>query len=241
MTRHISTVITAAGDSRALFRSAGFGRPRSLMTWAGSEVLLHAVLNYSLDVAQTHIALNDDECLEWNTAETVLKKFPEVRITTVRSGVKGALVSAISAMESVPDDHALVVAAGDSMIEGGIEPMIHEFMATGVAAGTIVFRSSNPRWSYVLPGPDRTIRQVAEKRVIGPLATTGVFYFEQALIFKRAAEWCFVNNAHYRELFYVSTTLNYLVAESLQVGYFEIPRSRYRSWSLPADFAEQSE
>ena len=84
------------------------------------------------------------------------------------------------------------------------------------------------------------MRHVAEKRVIGPLATTGVFYFRTAELFLNAAKWCLVNNAKDRGVYYVSTALNAIIMEGLSVKYIEIPRHEYRSWSLPIDFIEQS-
>ena len=240
MIEDVHTVITAAGDSRPLFMAAGFGGPKNLMRWEGSEVLVRAVNSYSQGRQRTRVALNREECDEWPTVVCLQSECPGVVAVTVNPNVAGALVSALLAMDGIPDEAPLVVAAGDSEIDGGITPFVDEFLKSGVDAGTIVFASTNPRWSYVLPGPGGLVRQVAEKRVIGPFATTGVFFFRRAQTFRRAAEWCLVNNARDRGLFYVSTALNYLVMEGLSVRYSEIPREKYRTWSLPVDFVRQS-
>ena len=236
----IHTVITAAGDSRPLFLGAGFSTPKNLVRWQGTEVLVRAINSYAGDLARTSIAMHRDEAREWHTPEIITAACPGVSVSLVNAGARGALASASVALGAIPPDAPLVVAAGDSEVEGGIGAFTSSFVATGIDAATIAFRSSNPRWSYLATGSDGHVRQVAEKRVIGPLATTGVFFFRQASIFLQAAEWCLVNNAIDRGAFYVSTTMNFLIREGLSVSYAEIPRDKYRSWSLPTDFVEQS-
>ena len=240
MSEPVHTVITAAGDSLPLFLGAGFSSPKNLIKWHGSEVLVRAVKSYSQDWSRTTVALNRDECSDWPTVDQLQQECPGVSAALVSRQAPGALVSALVAMKDVPSEAPLVVAAGDSQITGGIAPFVERFLEAEDDAGTVVFPSDNPRWSYVSPGLDGHVRQVAEKRVIGPLATTGVFFFRRAELFQRAAEWCLVNNARDRGLFYVSTTLNFMIKEGLRVTYTEIPRGEYRTWSLPIDFVEQT-
>ena len=171
----------------------------------------------------------------------VLGAFPDAHVVAVPSGAKGALASALIAMEGVNLEWPLVVAAGDSMLDGGLQVHVDRFIASNTDAGTIAFASTNPRWSYLSVGDDGVVRQVAEKRVIGSLATTGVFYFRRAGDFLDAATWCLVNNATHNGAYFVSSTMNYMIFQGKQVHYLTIPREKYRSWSLPIDFTMQSE
>jgi CTP:molybdopterin cytidylyltransferase MocA len=240
MSHDVFTVITAAGDSLPLFLGSGFGQPKNLVQWESEEVLARAVRSYSQGWARTTVALNREECADWPTATFVQQSFPGVETVLVSPRVPGALISALVAMGEFPDEAPLVVAAGDSQIKGGISRFIDAFIQEQTDAATIVFRSQNPRWSYVLPGTAGEVRQVAEKRVIGPLATTGVFFFRRVELFREAAEWCLVNSARDGGRFYVSTALNFLIKRGLDVRFSEIPREVYRTWSLPVDFVRQS-
>ena len=233
----VSTVITAAGDSENLFLSAGFGLPKNLITLGGREIILRALDAYAIDPNQCTVGLNADECDRWRTDLLIVSAFPSAVVVRINPGAQGALVTALLALEGVPEDEPLVIAAGDSEIRGGIREQIETFMSMSVDAGTIVFPSSGSRWSYILPGRGRTVRQVAEKRVIGPFATTGVFFFRTAGDFRESAEWCLVNNARDRGIFYVSTALNFLIERGKHVIYEEVEPNSYRSWSRPADFA----
>lgn len=235
------TVITAAGDSRALFIASGFGRPKSLVLWEGKPVLACAVDSYVLDPGRACVAISAAEDDEWHIGEALLELIPDLTVRSIPAGARGALASALMALEGMDPAAPLVVAAGDSMITGGISGYVSEFIEAGVAAATIAFPSANPRWSYLSVDDVGRVRQVAEKRVIGPLATTGVFYYRTVQEFVDAATWCLVNNASLNGVFYVSTTLNYLVSRGEEVAYARIQRSEYRSWSLPIDFTTQTE
>lgn len=237
----VSTVVTAAGDSRGLFLPAGFGQPKSLVEWRGREVLARAIDAYAMDPVRTSVAIHAGEDEDWGIGERIAELFPGIVVCRVPNGVMGALASALFGLGDAQWDEPLVVAAGDSMITGGIARFIDGFIHDELDAATIAFPSSNPRWSYLAIDEGGSIRQVAEKQVIGPYATTGVFYYRSARMFLDAATWCLVNNASHNGAFYVSTTLNYLISSGLQVGYETIARSDYQSWSLPIDFTQQSE
>lgn len=235
------TVLTAAGDSRGLFIPAGFGAPKSLVRWRGREILSRAIDSYVVDPMRSRIAVNADEDESWSIEKFVSKNHSGLESVLVPSAAKGALASAVLCLSDWQIDLPLVVAAGDSSIAGGIQQMVTDFQNRDLDAATIGFASTNPRWSYLDIGPSGDVRRVAEKSAIGPIATTGVFYFRSTSMFIDAAKWCFVNNSNFQGRFFVSHTLNFLISSGLQVGYCEVPRSRYSSWSLPADFVEQSE
>ena len=234
----IQTVVTAAGDSRPYFLPTGFGSPKSLVSYKGKTVIQHALESYVISQQNSWVAIHAEEDAEWNIAQKIAINFSEIRIGRIRPKTQGALASALVAMEGVDPGSPLIVAAGDSFIEGGITDYVKEFQRMKVDAATIAFESSDPRWSYLSVDAEGKVRQVQEKTVIGPLATTGVFYFKRADLFLSAAKWVLVNNAMKNGVYYVSTTLNYLISQGLSVHYTTIPRNKYVSLSLPSDFSE---
>lgn len=234
----VRTIITAAGDSRSLFLPAGFGAPKSLVRTAGREVLRHAIESYAVDKSRTTVAVNSAEDDDWAVGTALFSWYPEIKVVRVPCGTQGALASALFSLAGSEGGGPLVVAAGDSAISGGIARYVEGFMKRDLEAATVAFPSTNPRWSYLSVDENSNVIEVAEKKVIGPWATTGAFYFKSSETFLEAAQWCLVNNAHFNGRFYVSATLNYLVSVGRPVGFEVIQRDHYRSWSLPVDFAE---
>jgi len=235
----LKTIITAAGDSRSRFLSAGFPAPKSLCSWKGVPIISLAMSSYKIVGSSMTVAINLEEDAEWNLGESIRTSHPDVEIIRVSSAVKGALVSALIALRDV-EDSEVCIATGDSSILSGVTDAVSHFREQGTDAGTVAFKSTNPRWSYLSISPDGFVDQVAEKEVIGPLASTGFFYFRSATQFIDAAKWCLVNNVAFNGKFFVSTTLNYIISQGSNVKFWEIDRSEYVSWSNPFDFIQQS-
>jgi dTDP-glucose pyrophosphorylase len=237
----MQTIITAAGDSRGLFVKGGFNYPKSLQVVNGQALLDRAIDSYSDSGSQTVVAINKEENDEFLISQTINRSKSNVKVIEVSSTARGALISALFCLSETDMTEPLVIAAGDSIVNGGIKKHVNALIAQDVAAGTIAFVSTNPRWSYLSVGKNGQVLEVAEKDAIGPLATTGVFYFRSGALFLEAAKWVVINNALVGGQFYVSTSLNYLISEGMKVGFQEIKREEYLSFSLPSDFVSQVE
>ena len=230
----VQTIITAAGYS-ATTEDGSPGTVKGLTRIDGVPILRRAVDSYVVDPSRAVVALNMDEERDFGVSRALAGLDPAPTTVFVSSRVQGALATAVFAAASIQRDSPLVVAGGDSEIQASISDLVSSFLASEQHAATIVFPSTEPRWSYLAVTEDGMVSHVAEKKVVGPLATTGVFLFRQASDFLEAAEWCFAVNAKTNDRFYVSTTLNHLILRGLNVGYLEIQRERYHSWALPSD------
>lgn len=238
MRNQIQTVITAAGYSERQFLDSGFGVPKGLVLVNGQSVISRAIESYSVDDQQLSVALNEEECERWAIDQHVSSLYPTARISRVTSSAQGAVASALLASSAVDPDRPLVIAAGDSELSTDIWPIIADFLDAEVAGGTVVFRASGPRWSYVGVDGRGQVTEVSEKYQIGDLATVGLFFFRTARLFLDASGWTLFNNAHVGGNFYVSTTLNYLISEGLDIRYREIDPQHYKPWSRPQDFKD---
>jgi dTDP-glucose pyrophosphorylase len=235
------TLITAAGDSRVAFFEAGFDAPKSLVNIAGIALINQAIESYRHPSGALVVAINKKENDQFDLETQIKEHFHDAAVVKVASTVQGALATAVLAAETCDLDAPLVISAGDSVVEGGVVAHIQSLISNSSDAGTIVFESSNPRWSYISVGEQGNVLQVTEKLVAGPYATVGCFYFKSAGLFLEAAKWVFLNNARVKGNFFVSTSLNYLISRGMSVGFEVIPRSSYRSFSRPADFLSQAE
>tara|TARA_B110000503_G_scaffold103160_1_gene154061 strand:- start:13112 stop:13819 length:708 start_codon:yes stop_codon:yes gene_type:complete len=154
----------------------------------------------------------------------------DVAVLGVPEDTKGALASAVSALAIANlDEGELLIAAGDTEFLSP-DPLVlmDRFSKDQVEMGTIVFRSEDPRFSYLNINSDGRVNYVLEKRVVGEFATTGVFYFRGIKNFLDAAEWCFVNNSSFQGNFYVSAALNYSLYLGGHVTWYEIAKSQFQ-------------
>lgn len=239
MTEHFQAIITAAGTSEP-WSLGGYVGPKNLTPVDGIPLLSRAAASYSSLGGQTVIAVSTNEYADYEQQYLALGGEHVAKILPVNPHVKGALVTALISAHFMDLNAPLVIAPGDSFIHGGSQRHVVELLARDLEAGTITFNSRGDRWSYVALNRDGLVTQVAEKRVIGQNATTGVFVFRSAEIFIDAAEWCLLNKIQTNDTFYVSSTLNYIVSQGGKVGVAGIEREAFSYYSRQDDMGRQA-
>jgi len=233
------TIVTAAAPTRDSFLSAGFPTTRNQMEIDDLPLLFRAVTSAASSEGPVTVVLNkDEEFSEFAAAGIVEKLLPTARIVHSPTDAKGALVSALLGAEVLNPDLPLLISPGDAFLGQSFESNLNANQKD-FDGFTLAFRSNSPRWSFLALNSEGDISEVAEKRIIGPLATTGHFFFKRASDFIEASRWVLVNNAQVNGAFYVSTALNYLVSQGLNLGFKEIKRTEYFSFSKPHDFIQQ--
>ena len=236
-----STIITAAGLPDVSYLNLKPRISKNLFEVSGVPILARAIMSYSSgepDSTVAVIAKSDEESN--NTREIVSSHVMSQKIVSTPKHLNGALVTAIIGASELDLDKPVVIAGGDSEIHNGLDDHVTKFLEREVFGGVVVFRDTDPRWSYIKTGPKLNVLQVSEKSAVGELATTGVFYFKTLRVFLDAAEWCLVNNARTNGEFYVSSALNFLISRGHRVEHSEIPKSWYKNYRFAEDATKES-
>ncbi len=151
---------------------------------------------------------------------------PEVRVVELKTKTKGALVSLAMCLSEIDSDEALIVATGDAISKVNINEFLAKMIREDVDAGMVVMKSKNPNYSYIRL-LDESVIEVVEKRIIGKLATTGVYFFKEKNLLVKSIEWVISNNLATNSNFYISTAMNYLISTHARIGIHEIMESDY--------------
>lgn len=125
-------------------------------------------------------------------------------IVGLQAGTKGALCSALMAIDQLDRDAPLIIANGDQVIDADLARIVDGFRRDRVQAGVIVFDSVHPRWSYVATDDAGHVLQAAEKQAISRNAIAGFYYFETAATFVRAAMRSIETNASHNGHFFIA-------------------------------------
>lgn len=233
------TIVTAAAPTKEIFLSAGFPTSRNRLTVGDLPLLYRAVSSAASSKGSVTLVLNkEEESSDFSASAMIEALIPSLKIVHSPTEAKGALVSALLGAEQLDPDLPLLICPGDAFLSKSFETHLPD-TAMALDGFTLAFRSQSPRWSFLGLNSEGEISEVAEKRVIGDFATTGHFYFKRASDFIEASKWVLVNNANVNGAFYVSTALNYLVSSGLSLGFKEISRDEYFSFSKPHDFIQQ--
>lgn len=210
-------MITAAGEDNASFQKGGIDLPKNLIPFGGSTILGTAISSYSLHNENTHVMIRSDEAEKWKTDEILSASNLGVRFHRIPRATRGALCSAAMSLDYLESDLPLLIASGDSFIQGDFSKNLPLFFSKEASAGTLLFQDSLPRWSFARLGSGGKILEMAEKSPISNYASTGLFYFKSPELFIRAAEWVLKENMNINGEFYLSSALNYLIMNGEKV------------------------
>lgn len=234
------TILTAAGDDERVFIQAGFEVPKNWVQYKSRSILEAAALSYGHPQGLTKVVLREVETENWAERSENLRA-ERLKAQFLSQPTQGALCTALMGLDGVDFEKPLVVGPGDSHLSKGIAEIVQEFLRGRSTAATVLFPSSDERYSYARVLRDGLVMEMAEKRRISNLASTGVFIFRKAQDFLDAAAWVLQKNMRTGNEFYMSSSLNYLVMRGDKVEGIELSDSnKYIRLASPFDLVEGS-
>ena len=239
-------IITAAGNDNDSYLNAGFELPKNLVPFKGTTILSYALSHYPSEIFQTTVILSKKECDLFNTDKIIASSNPQVKVLVLANPTQGGLCTALMGL-NLESQAPLVIASGDSYFEGDILTHLEAFQNHQALAGTIVFNSTSPRWSYVR-GLNETdtaqeifaITEIQEKTPISPFATSGLFYFQTAQTFFQGASWALLTKNNNKGDYYLSHSLPYLLSNSSHIYASPLKsKERYVHLGRPVDLYQE--
>lgn len=160
--------------------------------------------------------------------EGIIPENSSIRVVSISGSTKGALASALLAIELIqPREPVLLIPTNSIVDDLNLREFFSKMMDDGVVAGALLVKSDNPNYSYVRIHNNRVIEFI-EKRVVGDMATTGVFFFRSKALLLECAKWAFVNSQITNSQFFVAPSLNYVLTSGQEVGFSQIDQSQYK-------------
>lgn len=157
----------------------------------------------------------------------------KVKIIKPNAPTRGALATALLAIDLIPSEKAIVLIPTNSHLKNeSLIEFLQKMISGNYSAGTVCVRSTNPNYSYIRVFNGKII-EVIEKKIFGELATTGIFYFSSKNIFVESARWAFVNNQTTNSIFYIAPCLNFAICKGFDIGYHVVDNIDYvhASWA----------
>ena len=131
---------------------------------------------------------------------------------TMQQERKGAAHAVLLALEGQDLTQPLLIANCDQYLEWGAEQFYRVAFQPEVDGLIPVFSSTHPKWSYVKLDDRGQVERVAEKEVISPWATVGIYYWKTAQLFKECAEAMMTNEKEkINGEFYVAPAYNHFI------------------------------
>lgn len=227
-------ILMPLGGSNELFQKHGFAFAKPLVEIDGRPLVEHAwSCLEGLQPRQMIFVVRKEDDVRFHLGDMLTLLDPGARVVRSDGETAGAACTALLAIEHIDNDEELVIANGDQVFTTGVGAAVADFRARGLDAGTIVFDSVHPRWSFVKVGEDGLVVEAAEKRPLSRLATAGFYWFRRGSDFVQAAQAMIRKGASVNGAFFVCPSFNELILRSRRIGVFHIDREQYVSLATP--------
>jgi dTDP-glucose pyrophosphorylase len=200
------------------------------MTEYNDIPLLEYLFETCLGISNPHFifAFNNLDILNWHLDSVVHLLDPSAVILEVNQHTCGAACTSLLAIDHINNDDELLIISANQLLDLNLSQVIKSFKDQNYDAGTIVFDSLHPRYSYVKLDGDGFIVEAAEKKPISRFATAGVYWFSKGKLFVNAAKSMISKGASVEGKFYICPTFNEMILWHSKMGVVKIESQKYK-------------
>jgi len=145
-----------------------------------------------------------------------------VEVIGINGVTEGQVCTALLAKKYFDNDEPLMNANADQFIDFEIDNYLDAMNSRHLDGLIMTMKSQDPKWSYVRTGNDGLAIETAEKKVISPDATVGIFNFSRGRDLVRSAEQMIRDNLRVNNEFYTCPCYNYLIREGRKIGIYPV-------------------
>jgi NDP-sugar pyrophosphorylase family protein len=227
----------AGSDDR--FKQYGFPFPKPVVEIDGRPLIEHAFDCLRMTPASDFIfVIRKEDDIRFHLGDVLRLLDHDCTIIAVDGETAGAACTVLLAVEQIDTDEELIIANGDQILGFDLNEVVVGFRDRDLDAGTIVFDSVHPRWSFVKTDADGMVIEAAEKRPISRNATAGVYYFRKGSDFVAASKAMIQKKAIVNGGYFVCPLFNELILKQKRIGIKQIEREQYTSLATPQAIEE---
>jgi hypothetical protein len=220
-------LVLAAGEAKGDAESQPY--PVYLAEVDGLTVLEHIFARTSIIPKSSHIfVFTANDIKRYRLGNIVKNICEDSKVSSIPEATAGSACTALFVASQLDQTAPLLIISANELVEVDLKTVVEEFLGKSVAAGTIVFKSNHPRYSFVRLDEAGRVVEAAQRNPISNLATAGVFYFRATNFFVRNCKSMILKNACTDGNFYIAPVFNEIILEGGEVGVYEIDKFCYK-------------
>lgn len=208
---------------------SGAGEYPLCLTEIGESPVIERVLGscQTLDPKELIVSFRGEDIDRYHVDNVARLLAPDVKVVRVNKDTQGAACTALLASPYIDNSRELLVLNGDELLDVDFSAVIRRFRDEELSAGTVVFDSIHPRYSYVVVDENERVVEAAEKNPISRNATAGFYWYAQGSDFVAAAKSMVRKDARVSDKFFICPVFNELILRGRQIGVHRVDRGRY--------------
>ncbi len=224
----MNIVIPMAGRGKR-FVEAGYTTPKPLIKVLGKPMYSFSIESLPLNMADRLIFIALSDHLEASGLEKdIMGRFGDgsysVEIMPVSKTTEGQACTVLLAKKFINNDLPLLIHNVDTYFVSNLENTL--FGGEEWDGIISVFKDTDPKWSFVKVDAKGRVTEVAEKKPISDLATTGMYFFRRGRCFIETAERMISSDMRVNNEFYVAPVYNLMIEEGANIG-IDVARDVY--------------
>ena len=208
-------IIPMAGRG-SRYADVGYTKPKPLIEINGKPMLYHAyqsVKNVPFEKV-IFIALKEHE-LTYGVSKIIKEQIvTDFELILLDDVTEGQLCTVLTASHFFKENQAILIAASDSLIESNIAEEVKTSQADGIIS---VINLPGEQWSFAKTDENGKVIEVAEKTRISEYASTGIYYFNDAIRFEQQAKRLIQQRETTKGEYYIMPLYNKYIAEGAQI------------------------
>tara|TARA_R110000824_G_scaffold4217_3_gene20071 strand:- start:12034 stop:13401 length:1368 start_codon:yes stop_codon:yes gene_type:complete len=216
----MNVLIPMAGAG-SRFQKAGYTFPKPLIEVRGKPMIQLVVENLNIDAR--HIFVVQKEHYEkYNLKHLLALISPKCEIIQVEGMTEGAACTTLLAKEFIDNDEPLLYANSDQFLDWDSNEFMYSMEADEIDGGILSFTATHPKWSFAKLDDKGFVTEVAEKKPISDIATTGIYYWKHGSDYVKYAEQMIEKNIRVNNEFYVCPVFNQAVQDGKKIKTYHI-------------------
>lgn len=152
---------------------------------------------------------------------------PGSAVVSCEGETQGAACSALLAVKHINNQEPLLVCGVDDLVTVPYRAIVEFFREQAWDAGSVVFSSVHPRYSFVRLDDNGLVVEAAEKRPLSRNANAGIYYFARGADFVEAVQAMIRKDAQVNGNFYIAPAFNEMILRQARIGVYSIAPSQY--------------
>jgi HAD superfamily hydrolase (TIGR01509 family) len=232
---NVHVLIPAAGQGKR-FLEAGFHYPKPLIQ-VRDVPMIALVLENVRSLGRPIVLLQREHCERYYADRVVQGLEPRSSVVQVDGLTEGAACTALLAESLIDTPNELILINSDQYLNYDLCAFLKDMRSRRADGGILTFPARESKWSYAATDEKGRVTRVAEKQVISPDATVGVYYFRKGRDFVKAAKRMIDKNIRVNGEFYVCPVFNELIEDGATILIHEIERAKMHGLGTPEDLA----
>lgn len=226
----MNILVLMAGTAKD-FEDKGYSYPKYLMEIQSKPMVQRIIESLERVGEKITCIIRKEDQEKYFFGDTLKVLCSKCKIVEIAGNTKGAVCTALFAIDEINNDEELLILNGDQLIKTDIAPAIADFRSKSLDGGIITMRAVHPKYSFVLVDEDGYVVQTSEKRPISNMASTGCCYFRRGSDFVESSFSVIEKDVQTQGAYYISSTFNEMILNQKKIGIFEIPRRDYISFA----------